>query len=255
MQNLRNLNIEKTEELKILHLENYDGPLDLLLDLVKDKKVDVFEVNLVELANAYLDVMLEMMELDLDLASEYLVMAAQLINLKAKLILADPEQQIQAEQEPGGLLARLAEYQQFKNASVELRKMEQEGQYYLSKIPSDIKDFQREMDETILTGSSTPVKLITTLRHMFERSYAQQMRQTKIEAFNLSPAERRVELLEIMANTPNLSFEDFFSVKTMNHFVVTMLTTLDMARKQELILEQKEQFGNIRIMKGESYGQ
>ena len=233
-----------------LNINNFNGPLDLLLELVRDKQMDIFDIDLSELATEYVRLIDKLKDEDIDLASEYLVMAASLIQLKAKMILESPEQKQEIEQEKGLILKQLVEHQQFKLVAEELRKKELSRKNFFIKETDEYERYEIAQDESRLDGSSDAVKLIMQMRKMFERINAKQLRETTIEKFNLSPAERRLELIKILNNKPKPAFEDLFSVPTINHFVVTMLTILDMARKQELIIKQNEQFGIIEFSKG-----
>lgn len=233
-----------------INIKNYNGPLDLLLELVKDKQMDIFEIDLSELATEYLEIIERIKVSDIDLASEYLVMAATLIQLKAKMLLETPGEKEEVEAEKKDILKQLVEYQQFKLVASKLRNNEEERGQYFSKQPEDYSQYEILEDETQLDGKSDAVKLIMQMRKMFERIRAGNLRETTIEKFNLSPAERRLEILELIKGVSEPTFEQLFSVPTLNHFVVTMLTVLDMARKQELKLVQDEQFGTIKFTKG-----
>ena len=233
-----------------LQIENFEGPLDLLLSLVKEKQMDIFSIDLAELANSYLKLIDSLKDTNLDLASEYLVMAASLIQLKAKMVLDDPNSKKQVEEEKSDLLRQLSEYQQFKKISRELREKEDKRSNIFIKDVSSYDNFQYEIDESKLDGKSDAIKLIMAMRKMFERTNARKLKETTIEKFNLSPAERRIELIQLLNNNDNPTFDQIFSVPSMNHFVVTMLTLLDMSRKQEIILHQDQQFGKITIKKG-----
>ena len=90
---------------------------------------------------------------------------------------------------------------------------------------------------------------------MFERNYADKLRKIKLEIFNLSPSERREEIRKIIdeLNSNIIPFEKLFIVPSLNHFVITLIAVLDMARKEELLLEQNQQFDEIIIKKGVNY--
>lgn len=237
------------EELN-LQLKNFDGPLDLLLSLVRDKHMNLLEIDLAELATEYLKMIDVLKDQDIDLASEYLVMAATLLQLKAKMLLERPDQQEEVKKEKEDILRQLAEYQQFKKISNDLRNKEELRKGIFIKAVSNYSPFAYEVDETKLDGKSDAIKLIIALRKMFERVNASKLRETTIEKFNLSPADRRLELIKLFKSKDDVTFEDIFSVPSMNHFVITMLTILDMSRRQELILNQDNQFGEIKIQKG-----
>lgn len=233
-----------------LNINNFNGPLDLLLELVKDKQMDVFDIDLAELATEYVKLIDKLKSSDINLASEYLVMAATLIQLKARMLLETPGEKEEVEAEKKDILKQLVEYQQYKNVAKELRNKEDLRNNFFIKETEDYSKYESPVDETKLDGQLDAVKLIMQMRKMFERINANQLRETTIEKFNLSPAERRLEIIELLKETNVPTFEQIFNVPTINHFVVTMLTILDMSRKQELKLKQDEQFGHIVFEKG-----
>lgn len=233
-----------------LNINNFNGPLDLLLELVKDKQMDVFDIDLSELATEYVKLIDTLKNTDIDLASEYLVMAATLIQLKARMLLESPDEKSDLEAEKKDILKQLVEYQQFKKVAEDLRIKETQRRNFYVKKAEDYSKYETPVDETKLDGQLDAVRLIMQMRKMFERINSNHLKETTIEKFNLSPAERRLEIIDLLKKNDHPTFEDIFSVPTMNHFVVTMLTILDMSRKQELILKQDEQFGYIKIEKG-----
>ncbi len=236
-------------------LGDFNGPLDLLLELIKKKNVDIFEIDLVQLATQYLKIIEDLKAKDIDIASEYLVMASELLYIKARLILADPEIAKEVEEDKMKILRMIAEYQEFKNISKELRLNEARRQEVFIKKPSNIEGFELEVDEAALDGYGTTPKLIKTLRKMFERIHADKLRKIKLETFNLSPSERREQIRKIIdqLNQDIIPFEKIFSVPTLNHFVITLIAILDMSRIEELVLEQSNQFDEIVIKKGVNY--
>jgi len=235
-------------------LNNFNGPLDLLLSLIRKKNISIFDVNLVELATQYLNIISKITNNNFDVAGEYLVMATDLIYIKSRLILADPEEEKEVQEDKLKLLKLLNEYEEFKNLSIKLKEQELSRKQIFIKPQSDITNYIKEIDDSILDGYGTSIKLITILRKMFERTQATKLRNIKLETFNVSPSDRKKEIRKLIdKNKNNISFELLFSVPTMNHFVVTLIAILDMARKEELVLEQLNQFGEIKIRTGEMY--
>lgn len=236
-----------------IKLENFDGPLDLLLALVQEKNVDIMEVDVAELATAYLKIIENLKENEIDIASDYLVMAATLLALKAKMMLYTPEEKPEIEEDKRELLRRLYEYQQIKEVSVVLREQEKLRKEIFIKAPSDIDDFLVDDDKTALDGTSNPLKLITVLRKMFERTYAQKLRKTKLETFNLTPKDQIPFIMNLFDSCDKVTFEMIFSQPSLNHFVITLLAVLDLARRQIIIMKQNEQFGEITFERGPEY--
>ena len=236
-------------------LESFNGPLDLLLELIKKKNIDIFDVDMVELATQYLKIIEDLQDKDIDVASEYLVMASELIYIKARLILAVPEEAQEVEEDKLRILRLIAEYQGFKKIAKSLREQEKLRAEVYIKSPSNVDDYVLEIDESLLTGHGTTSKLIMTLRKMFERTFADKLRKIKLETFNLSPSERRLQIREIIdkLNSSIIPFDALFTVPSLNHFVITMISILDMSRREELVLEQATQFDEIIIRKGVNY--
>ncbi|MFV8414285.1 segregation/condensation protein A [Mycoplasma sp. Sp48II] len=238
-------------------LQDFDGPLDLLLSLIKDKKISIFDINLVELADQYLKIINQLKDSEIDIAGDYLVMAATLLKIKASMVLQDPEADEPAEvvEEKKKLIQQLVEYQQFKEIKEALRTFESDREDMFIKAPSNVDDFIVDSDDSRLDGHSNPVKLISVLRKMFERVYAQHLRTTKLETFNLSPSDQFPFIKKLLKEHEILTFEMVFTQPSLNHFVVTLLAVLVLAKQQVLVIEQKEEFGEITIKRGELYNE
>lgn len=244
------INDNKKFDIKI---ENFDGPLDLLLSLVQDKHKDIMDIDVAQLASAYLSIIQDLQDHEIDLASEYLVMAATLLALKTKMILYTPEEKPEIEEDKKEILRRLYEYQQFKEISKALREREESRKEIFIKSPSDIEEFLIDDDKTQLDGHSNPLKLITILRKMFERTYAQKLRKTKLDHFQLTPQDQIPFILDLFKKHNEVTFEMIFSQPSMDHFVITFIAILVLVKSQKIILEQKEQFGTITFKKGPDY--
>lgn len=244
--------LEMTANKFVINIENYEGPLDLLLALVQQKHKNIMDVDVAELASAYLEVIQTLQENEIDLAGEYLVMAT-LLALKTKMMLYTPEEKPEIEEDKRELPRRLYEHQQFKEVSKALREHELARSEIFIKRPGDIEEFLVEDDKTALDGQSNPLKVITILRKMFERTYAQKLRRTKLEHFNLTPQDQIPFIIELFKNNEDVSFEMIFNQPSINHFVITFLAVLVLVKTQKITLEQKEQFGTITFKKGPEY--
>ncbi|WP_029512745.1 segregation/condensation protein A [Mycoplasmopsis iners] len=246
-------NVDKKYDIK---LENFDGPLDLLLALVQKKNIDIMEVDVLELAVEYLRIINDLKEIEIDIAGEYLVMASTLLLLKTRMTLHTPEEKPKIEEDKRELLKRLYEYQQFKEISKTLR--EQEGlrrEIYIKK-PSNVDDYivdDPENDKSALEGHSNPIKLITILRKFFERSKANQLRKTKLNHFDLTPKDQIPFILKLFRENEKVTFEMIFSQPSIEHFVITLLAVLELARDQIIRIYQDEQFGEITFERGPEY--
>ena len=235
-------------------LDNFDGPLDLLLALVKEKNIDIFDVDLIELTNQYLEIIKNLKPNDFDMASEYLVMAATLIHLKARMILQDPEVEEEVRKEKKRLLEQIAEHQKFKEIGITLREKEYDRQNLYEKEPEDLSDFIRETDDSVLDGHANSSRLIAVLRKMFERTYAEIIRNVTITTVAVSPEEMKKRIIKLFSERDEVSFEEIFSVPSAGHFVITLLAVLDLARQQIIKMKQDEIDGLIKFSRGIEYG-
>ncbi|WP_406615274.1 segregation/condensation protein A [Mycoplasmopsis hyopharyngis] len=247
-------NIYETDDKRFdIKLENFDGPLDLLLSLVQDKNINIMDIDLADLATKYLAIIQSIQEQDIDIAGDYLVMAATLLQLKTRMLLYTPEEKPEIEEDKRAILARLAEYQQFKEIAGVLKNNELDRKNIFIKSPSNVEEFLVENDPTKLDGNSNPITLIKVLRQMFERTYANHLRQSKLETFTLTPKDQIPFIRSLFKNKKEVTFEEIFTVPSLNHFVITLIAVLELSKKQEIIINQKEQYGIITFTKGPEY--
>ncbi|WP_245579603.1 segregation/condensation protein A [Mycoplasma leonicaptivi] len=252
---LKNIGINYNSEYKF-KLNDFDGPLDLLLALVKEKKVNILDVNLVELATQYIEIIEQIKETEIDIAGDYLLIASTLIQLKAKIILQGPEEiSEEVEEEKKAFLQDLIEYEQFKNIQQALKTFQDNRNNIFIKKPSNVDEFIQDTDNSRLDGHSNPITLIGVLRRMFERVYAKQLRKTKLEKFNITPSEMFPFIKELLRKKERVEFEEIFHQPSIQHFVITLIALLDLARQQFLEIKQDNQFDIIYIIRGEEYNE
>lgn len=230
-----------------LHITNFDGPLDLLLHLIKEKKVNIFDIDLYDLTTQYVEFIKNIDSKYLDQASEYLVMASTLLQLKSRMILRPDDDEEEIEEDKLKLLKRLAEYQRFKDLSNHLKMNENERGKIFLKPQNDLKNFVISDNPAQLNGHSDPMKLLIAIRKMIDRRGGFNFSESTIETFNISPEERADELRILLEKNNELGFNDIFKVPTLKHFLVTILAILDMARKQEIQIIQEIEYGELRI--------
>ncbi|MGX9364251.1 MULTISPECIES: segregation/condensation protein A [unclassified Mycoplasma] len=249
----KKINTSTESDKHIFKLSNFDGPLDLLVTLIREKNISIFEVDLIELTAQYLEIIKHIESYEIDLASEYLVMAATLVQLKARMLLQDPEAEEEIKQEKKRLLEQIAEYEKFKEISSILKKQEEQRQNLFSKEPEETEGFVKEVDSTILDGHSNSSKLVITLRKMFERTYSELIRNITISTVAVNPEDQKKRIISLFVNKNEVMFNEIFNVPTIGHFVITMLAVLDLARQQIVILEQDVDEGIIKFKKGIEY--
>ncbi|MGY6171990.1 segregation/condensation protein A [Candidatus Mycoplasma pogonae] len=236
-----------------INIANFTGPLDLLLALVKEKKMNIFEVNLMEVANEYIRIMQEVKNSNLELASDYLLMTATLLQIQAKMLLERPEEEV-INPEKEILLKQLAEYQEFKKVADFLRKQEIEREKIFIKKASNYDDYQLEIDRNFINSHSTLETFLKIMRQLIEKIKVNKLHTINVQSVNITPEEQRKYIYELFINKEFLDLKSIDNLPTISHFVITLIALLDMARKEEILLTQDYQFSEIKILKGPKYG-
>lgn len=234
-------------------INEFEGPMDLLLHLIKKSDIDICDISVEEITKQYLDYINEMEKLDLDIASEYLIMAAELIEIKSSILL--PKQTIdedEYEEDPREkLIKRLIEYKQYKEMMPEFKQMEIDRKQMYSKDPSDLSNF-KTIDENIDLGDIGLNDLMEAFNKFLERKKLEQPLNTKITKKEYSVGERSSEIKNILKTKKKVEFEELFEEVNKDYIVVTFLSILVMAKKQELKITQDNNFSKIIIsLRGE----
>ena len=156
------------EEFKVT-IENFDGPLDLMLHLIKEKELDLFDLDVNELTDQYISYLNAMSDLHLEIASEYLVELAELIEYKSKKLLPRDTSELETEEDPKDrLVRRLLEYQQFKEVSVQLNALFEERQLLMTKPQSlEAEQWMKNTDDLHYEGN--PYELMRAMRKCLMR--------------------------------------------------------------------------------------
>lgn len=234
-------------------INEFEGPMDLLLHLIKKSDIDICDISVEEITKQYLDYIKEMEKLDLDIASEYLIMAAELIEIKSSILL--PKQTIdedEYEEDPREkLIKRLIEYKQYKEMMPEFKQMEIDRKQMYSKDPSDLSNF-KTIDENIDLGDIGLNDLMEAFNKFLERKKLEQPLNTKITKKEYSVGERSSEIKNILKTKKKVEFEELFEEVNKDYVVVTFLSILVMAKKQELKITQDNNFSKIILsLRGE----
>lgn len=226
---------------------DFEGPLDLLLHLVKKENISIFDICIEEVIKQYLDYINKMKEENLDITSEYLVMASELIELKSKMLLPNKTEEIEEEIEEAtnDLINRLLEYDKYKNMTSELRNLEttrskiytRESEELLNYANNDDIDYGIDLDD-----------LVNAFQKFLEYKEMTKPLNTKIEKKEYSVDERCVEIKNKIKLKNSLKFEELFEIVTKEYVVVTFLAILSMAKKQEISIKQDNNFNNITII-------
>lgn len=225
----------------------------MLVSLIKEKNISIFDVDLSELANQYLEIIHSLQSYEVDIASEYLVMAAHLLQLKARMVLQDPEVEEEIKQEKKEIAWTDCRIWKIQRNFFTFTWTRRKRSRLFSKEPEDTQDFVRDIDGSILDGHSNSSKLVVTLRKMFERTYAELIRNITISTIAVSPEEQKERIIKLFKTKLQVTFKDVFSVPSLGHFVITLLAALDLVRQQIIEIYQEENEGEIHFKKGALY--
>ncbi|MDQ0157221.1 segregation/condensation protein A [Robertmurraya andreesenii] len=237
-------------------IDAFEGPLDLLLHLINRLEIDIYDIPVAEITEQYLLYIHTMKELELDLASEYLVMAATLLAIKSKMLLPkheeslDDELEFAEEEDPRDeLVERLIEYRKYKEAASDLKNLELERGLMFTKPPSDLSDYSSEVKTDKLDLDVSLYDMLGALQKLLRRKKLQRPLSTKITRQEIPIEQRMDEILQdLRVNKGRRSFFDLFPSNEKEYLVVTFLAILELMKRREIIVEQDSNFSDIFVM-------
>lgn len=222
-------------------LDVFEGPFDLLLHLVQKHDLDIFEIPIAEITHEYLAYLDLMKSLNLDVAGEFVVMAATLMDIKSRQILPSPEAQEEAEELRRDLAERLLEYRQYKEAArrLEIREAQQRDIFYRAAVVGT--DIEPEYESTVFD-------LLTAFQGVLKRSESS---TAEVEGEVVTLEEQITMVRARLALEESVEFESLFPVGASRRLVVvTFLALLELVRLKEAVARQAALFGMIRIARG-----
>jgi len=225
-----------------VRLEVFEGPLDLLLHLVRKNDLDIFNIPIAEITADYLNYIKLFRKLNLDFAGEFLVMASTLIHIKSRMLLPSIEtvEEEEAEDPRAALAARLMEYEKFKEAASILKEREviQKGIY--GRLPLLPQDEDYTIEATLFD-----------LLDAFQRvAFRVEKEVREIIQEDIKVEDRIQEILSLLENKRFINFEAIFSGQTTKRLlIVTFLALLELIRSKMVFARQARLFGDIRIYK------
>lgn len=234
-------------------IDKFEGPLDLLLHLIKQSDLDIFDISIEEITKQYLDYINAMEKMNLNIASEYLVMAAELIEIKSSTLLPRNKEEVDDEYEENPrekLINRLLEYQRYKEVTETFKNLESSRKEIYTKAPSDLKEFVNK--EQTLSNDVSLDDLMEAFNKFLNRKELEKPLNTKITKKEYSVSVRSTEIRKILKEKKKVLFEELFEILTKEYVVVTFLSILDLARKQEIEISQENNFNKIILKLKES---
>ena len=231
----------------IVTIDNFDGPLDLLLHLIKEQDIDIYDIKIEDITKQYLDYIKHMKELNLEIASEYLVMASELIEMKSKMLLPKKREKEEDdyEEDPRELLIeRLLAYKRYKEVTSEFKDLELTRKMIFTREPDNLNRYAKEEESIEELGVAD---LIDAFNNLLKRKELDRPIATKITKKELSVADKVNKIKNILRNKKRINFEEIFEVSTKEEVIISFLTVLEMVKKDEILLTQDGNFKNIVI--------
>ena len=226
-------------------INDFEGPLDLLLHLIKESKMDIMNIEIEEITTQYMNFLHESEKMNLEVSSEYLVLASELLEIKSRMLL--PRNQTESEEEEEDpreeLVNRLLEYQAYKDITKVLQEKELLRKDIYTKIPENIHNYVEEVPE--VQGDVSVDDLVNALMNYYQRKVEQQPISTKVTVNEISVSSRRHDIKKILKSKKKVSFFELFPVMSREYIVVTFLAILEMAKSRELVIKQENQFEDI----------
>jgi segregation and condensation protein A len=228
-------------------LENFEGPLDLLLHLIQQHELDIMDIPIRFVTEKYVEYIMLMQELNIDIASEYLVMAATLTHIKSKMMLppepgSEDAEELEPEDDPRlELVRRLLEYQKYKRAAEQLADRSIFGRDVFGRGLS-----APEVEGQAPLAPLSLFKLLDAFQGVLSR--AKTVLDHEIQLDRLSISDRINQLADLLRASPRLNFEDLFQgQRTRPELIVTFLAVLEMTRLRMTRLYQDDALGPIRV--------
>ena len=229
------------------NLDIFEGPLDLLLHLIKEQKMDIYDISIADITRQYLAYLDLLSELNLEMVGEYLVVAAELAKIKSKTLLPIQETEEDAltaagEDPRAELIRRLLEYQRYKEAAFELRQKEYDQQQLFTRTGEVVLD---SSEEELLIEANVFDLLTAFQKVLKEKSFK---KDYEILITTLSISDRINDILETLNVSESVTFDSLFTAfNTKQELIVTFLAVLELMRMQLIRSQQTRQFDVIRI--------
>ena len=230
-----------------IEVNDFNGPLDLLLHLIKTNKMDIYDIDIKVITKEYIDYINNNKELTIDACSEYLVMASELIHLKSKQLLNKNNEEEETEYEINNeeeLRNRLLEYQKIKEMASDFRELETKRGNVYTKLPENLNEFRENKE---LNSDITLDDLLSAFEEFLKRKRLEEPLNAKVTKRELSVEERIKSIRQIIKVKGKVNFLDLFDDISKPYVIITFLSILNMTKNKEIKLTQTNNFGEIFI--------
>lgn len=238
-------------------LDAFEGPLDLLLHLIEKNKVNIYDIPIVEITNQYMEYIAEMKRNDLNVMSEFLVMAATLIDIKSRMLLpaVQTEEEEEAEDPRAELVQQLLEYKMYKCMAYELRDRQMDAERVLFKeptIPAEVAEYEEPVDIQELVSDLTLAKLNSIFKSIMKKQVDKidpvRSKFGKIEKEEVSLSDKMAYLENYCLSHSYFSFRSLLEAQSGKmEIIVTFLAILELMKTGKIFISQDKTFDDIKI--------
>lgn len=222
----------------------FSGPLDVLLDLIKQNKMNILDIEIEEITKQYLEYLDKMESMNLEVTSNYLVLASELLYIKSKMLLPRDENTIEeVEEDPRSeLVNRLLEYQTYKEITKTLKDKEELRHEVYTKLPDDVNNY---LEDISYNNDGDINLLVDAFKKFLDRKKSDKPIQTKVTEKEITVSERRKKIKNILSVKRKAYFSELFEDFSREYVVATFLAILEMAKEKELLIRQENTFDEI----------
>ncbi len=237
-------------------LQVFEGPLDLLMHLIDKNQIDIYDIPIVTITEQYMAYINAMQKEDMDVTSEFLVMAATLIDIKCKMLLPKEVNEDGEEEDPRAeLVEKLLEYKMYKYMAYELKDMQMDAdmQWFRQKdLPKEVRDYEMPIDFSDLIGDTTLTKLNTIFQELLKRQEDKvdpiRSKFGKIEKESVDLDQKTLYVKAYIREHERFSFKQLLEKQGSKvEIIVTFLVILEAMKVGDIQIEQDETFGDITI--------
>lgn len=237
-------------------LQVFEGPLDLLLHLIDKNKIDIYDIPIVEITNQYMEYINAMEKEDLNVMSEFLLMAATLLDIKCRMLLPKEENEDGEEEDPRQeLVEQLLEYKLYKYMAYELKDRQTDSEYIMYKdatVPEEVLEYEEPVDMDALLGDLTLTKLNVIFQDVMKRQVNKidpvRSKFGKIQKEEVTLPDKLEYVTEYARNHRKFSFRDLLNRQSSKtQIVVTFLAILQLMKEGTVFIEQEQPFDDILI--------
>ncbi|MEN1969114.1 segregation/condensation protein A [Lentibacillus sp. N15] len=231
-------------------IDSFEGPLDLLLHLINQYEINIYDIPVAQITEQYMEYIHTMQQLELNVASEYLVMASTLLAIKSQMLL--PKQEIDIEDDTyeedprDELMDRLIAYRKYKQAAETLKEKEKDSNQIFTRSPVQFTDIDNK--QPVVQGDVSIYDMLGALNNMLERKKWKEPLETKISRIDISLEQRMEEVIQVVKRKRDgVLFDDLFTYRSRSHIVVTFIAILELMKDKQVYCKQEKQLAELYV--------